>query len=142
MKQSLFLFLLAIIAVNCTHSETSPDIAENLVGNYVTTQIDMNQQGWAVEGGIFTISDGQITVTRAASSLEQVNLTFSYTTRRVGTSITTRSTDTELIELQQVKGDNRIHFKSKSDTYLGFWSNQDGRITGRYLNKSFTATKQ
>ncbi len=142
MKHSLSLLLLVVTAVNCTHPEPSPDIAQKVVGNYVTTQIDLDQKGWAVEGGVFTVSDGEITLTKTASSIEQVNLSFSYTTSRVGTSLTIRNTDTELIELQQIEGDSRIHFKDKSGNYLGFWSNQDGRITGRYLNKSFTATKR
>ena len=145
MKRTLLFSLIALIAIDCTQYEPSPDLAGQLVGTYATTQISLNWQNY--ESAILMASNGQITITRVGSSLNQIKLSFSYTLSQQGTSLyTTQNTDAELIELQQVKGDNRIHFKGVSPTnlgwYLGYWSNQNTNVSGSYLNKSFTAVKK
>lgn len=144
MIRILLSLLCLFMVVSCTISEQNPDFAGRLIGTYSTTQIDLNRQGTAYEGGIFNASDGQIAITRTGSRLDQINISFSYTMTREGTTLTSRHTDTETIQLEIV-GD-QIRFKGVSlanlGWYLGSWSDQNGKISGRYGDKSFVAVKR
>lgn len=142
MKPALLFSLIGLITVACTQSEPSPDLAAKLIGTYVTTQIKFDYQNY--ESPVFLASDGQITITRVGSSLDQIKLGFSYTASQQGTNLTKRNTDSELIQLRA--GGDKIYFKGLSPTnldwYLGFWSDQKTSISGNYGGKTFTAVKQ
>ena len=142
MNRNLLSILSFLVLAGCTQPEQSPDLAGQLVGTYSTRKIDLNWQNY--EAGLYSASDGQITMTRAGTSLDQIKLNFSYTVSQEGSKLTKRRTDTETIQLQSSV--NQIHFKGVSSTnlgwYLGFWIDQNGSISGRYADKSFTAVKQ
>lgn len=138
--------LLLISIYSCTpstsNSTLSPDLAGKLVGTYKTTQIKIPEEGLELEGGPFSASDGQIVITRHETALDQVQFTFSYTIKG-GTYSTNKYTETALVGLQETS--NRIYFKDLSSvnpgTYLGYWLDQDGVISGSFSTKTFTAKK-